>query len=125
MTLPFPSSAKGVLRPRGRPWVPVETATAAFGQGVSVSNIQLTMATAAIANRGRLLEPILVKKVTDSTGVVLTEASPKLRRRVISQRVARLMREMLVSVTEGEGTGVEAAIPGFRVAGKTATAQKI
>lgn len=125
VNLPFPGSAKGTLRPRGKPWVPVETAAAAFGQGVSVSNMQLAMATAALANRGRLLEPIIVKKITDSTGVVLSEASPKLRRRVVSPRVAKLMREMLVSVTEGEGTGVEAAVPGFKVAGKTATAQKI
>ncbi len=125
VTLPLAGGGKGVLRPRGKPWVPVETATAAFGQGVSVTNMQLTMATAALANNGRLLEPILIKKVTDSTGVVLTEASPKVRRRVVSSRVARLMREMLVSVTEGEGTGVDAAIAGFRVAGKTATAQKI
>lgn len=117
--------AAGTLRPRGRPWVPVETAAAAFGQGVSVTNIQLAMAMSAIANRGRLLEPILIKKITDSTGLVLTEATPKLRRRVLGPRTARLVSEMLASVTEGEGTGVEAAIPGFRVAGKTATAQKI
>lgn len=125
VSLPVAGAAAGVLRPRGKPWVPVETAAAAFGQGVSVTNMQLTMAAAAIANKGRLLEPILVSKITDSAGVVLSEASPKLRRRVVSPRVAKLMREMLVSVTEGEGTGVEAAIPGFQVAGKTATAQKI
>lgn len=117
--------AAGTLRPRARPWVPVETAAAAFGQGVSVTNIQLAMAMGAVANRGRLLEPILIKKITDSTGLVLTEATPKLRRRVLGPRTARLVSEMLASVTEGEGTGVEAAIPGFRVAGKTATAQKI
>jgi cell division protein FtsI (penicillin-binding protein 3) len=123
--LPLPGESGGTLRPRGRPWVPVETAAAAFGQGVSVTNVQLAMATAAIANQGRLLEPILIKKVTDTTGLALTEATPKLRRSVISPRVARLLAEMLSSVTEGEGTGVEAAIEGFRVAGKTATAQKI
>jgi cell division protein FtsI (penicillin-binding protein 3) len=112
------------LRPRARPWVPVETAAAAFGQGVSVTNVQMAMALAAIANRGRLLQPILVKRVTDSAGTVLTDATPRLRRKVISPRVARLVTEMMTSVTEGEGTGVEAAIDGFRVAGKTATAQK-
>jgi cell division protein FtsI (penicillin-binding protein 3) len=124
-SLPLPGLASGTLRPRARPWVPVETAAAAFGQGVSVSNLQMGMALAALANRGQLLEPILVKKVSDSTGAVLTEASPKLRRSVVGPRVARLVSEMLSSVTEGDGTGVEAAIPGFRVAGKTATAQKI
>ncbi len=123
--LPLAGEASGKLRPRDRPWVPVETAAAAFGQGLSVTAIQLAMALAALANQGRLLEPILVKKITDSTGVVLSEATPKLRRQVVSPRVARLMADMLASVTEGEGTGVEAAIDGFRVAGKTATAQKI
>jgi cell division protein FtsI (penicillin-binding protein 3) len=123
--LPLSGESPGTLRPRGKPWVPVETAAAAFGQGVSVSNVQLAMAIAALANRGRLLEPMLIKRITDSTGAVLSESSPKVRRQVVSPRVARLMREMLTAVTEGEGTGVEAAIPGFQVAGKTATAQKI
>jgi cell division protein FtsI (penicillin-binding protein 3) len=124
-TVPLPGAAAGTLRPRARPWVPVETAAAAFGQGVSVTNLQMALATAALANQGNLLEPILVKRVTDSAGTVLSETTPKLRRRVVSARVARLVTEMLSSVTEGEGTGIEAAIDGFRVAGKTATAQKI
>lgn len=124
-SLPLPGMAAGTLRPRGRSWVPVETAAAAFGQGISVSNLQLTVALAALANKGRLLEPVLIRRITDSTGRVLTEASPKIRRRVVSARIARLVTEMMSSVTEGEGTGVEAAIPGYRVAGKTATAQKI
>ncbi len=123
--LPLPYEAAGTLRPRARPWVPVETASAAFGQGVSVTNVQLTMALAAMANRGRLLEPILIRRVTDSSGATLMASAPKVRRRVVSARVARLVGEMMTSVTEGEGTGVEAAVPGFRVAGKTATAQKI
>ena len=123
--LPLPSEVAGTLRPRGRPWVPVETAAAGFGQGVSVTNMQLAMALAAVANKGRLLEPMLVRKVCDSTGAVLMEAAPHVRRKAIPAPVARLMAEMLTSVTEGEGTGVDAAIDGFRVAGKTATAQKI
>jgi len=123
--LPFPGEAVGVLRPRNRPWVQVETAAAAFGQGISVSSLQLAMGMAAVANNGRLLEPILVKRTTDATGAPLNDAAPRVRRDAIPAHVAKLMSEMLVSVTEGEGTGVEAAISGFRVAGKTATAQKI
>jgi cell division protein FtsI (penicillin-binding protein 3) len=123
--LPVVGEAMGVLRPRGRPWVQVETAAASFGQGISITSLQLAMAMASIANNGRLLEPILIKRVTDGTGVTLTEAASRVRRDVVPGHVARLVAEMLVAVTEGEGTGVEAAIPGFRVAGKTATAQKI
>ncbi len=123
--IPLPGESVGVLRPRGRPWVQVETASAAFGQGISVTALQLAMGIAAIANNGRLLEPVLVRRVTDGTGVTLSEASPRVRRDAVPPAVARMVGEMLESVTEGEGTGVEAAIPGFRVAGKTATAQKI
>src|SRR5262249_15373692 len=55
--VPFPGESMGVLRPLGRPWVQTETAAAAYGQGLSVTTLQLAMATAAIANNGRLLEP--------------------------------------------------------------------
>lgn len=123
--LPLPGQSAGVLRPRDRPWVQVETASASFGQGISVTTMQLALATSAIANRGRLLEPILVKRVTDSSGVLLDEPKARVRRAPVSPAVSKLLSEMLVSVTEGEGTGTEANVPGFRVAGKTATAQKI
>jgi cell division protein FtsI (penicillin-binding protein 3) len=123
--VPFPGEAMGVLRPHGHPWVQVETATAAYGQGISVTTLQLASAMSAVANNGRLLEPVFVKRVSDGTGVTLSEATPRLRRDVIPAHVAQMLSEMLVAVTEGEGTGVEAAIPGFKVAGKTSTAQKI
>jgi cell division protein FtsI (penicillin-binding protein 3) len=122
--VPIPGESSGVLRPRGRPWVQVETASAAFGQGISVTTLQLAMAAGAIANGGELMEPILVKKVETATGEVLREAVPKVRRRAIPKAAAHTVAEMLIAVTEGEGTGVEAAIDGYEVAGKTATAQK-
>jgi cell division protein FtsI (penicillin-binding protein 3) len=120
----LPGEASGTLRPRGRSWVQVETASAAFGQGISVSNLQLAMAMSAIANGGELYEPVLIKKVTTATGELVREAAPTVRRRAIPESVARTLRELLVAVTEGQGTGTEAAIDGYRVAGKTATAQK-
>ncbi len=123
--IPVPGESMGVLRPRARPWVQVETASASFGQGISVTALQLAMAMTAVANGGKLLEPILLKRVTDGTGITLTESAVNVRREAIPAHISKMMSEMLVSVTEGEGTGVEAAIPGFKVAGKTATAQKI
>jgi cell division protein FtsI (penicillin-binding protein 3) len=104
--------------------VQVETAVASFGQGISVTAMQLAMAVSAIANGGRLLEPMLIKRVTDGAGTVVREGVAHVRREAVAPNVARTLAEMMVAVTEGQGTGVEAAIPGFRVAGKTATAQK-
>ncbi|RYG86410.1 PASTA domain-containing protein, partial [bacterium] len=122
--LPLPGEAQGVLRPRARPWFDVETANASFGQGVSVTAVQLAMGFAAIANGGRLLEPVLVRKVTDAKKNVIREGATRVRREAVPPGVARMVAEMLTSVTEPGGTGTEAAVPGFRVAGKTGTAQK-
>lgn len=123
--LPLPGEASGVLRPKGRAWYDVETANASFGQGISVTTMQLAVAMGSIANGGRLLEPILIRKVTDGRGNIIRENTPRVRREVLPAHVARLMSEMLTAVVEAGGTGVEAAVPGFRVAGKTATAQKV
>ncbi len=125
--LPVPGEASGVLRPKGRPWVDAETATASFGQGISVTTLQLAMAMSALANGGKLLEPILVERVVDSRGTTIRESSPRVKREVVPAGVARTVAEMLTAVTEpGEGhTGVQASIPGFRVAGKTGTAQMV
>lgn len=122
--LNVPGETSGVLRPRDRPWVQVEIAAASFGQGISVSNLQLAMATAAIANGGTLMEPILIKRVVSSNGQVIREAVPRVRRRAVPRAVARAVGEMMVAVTEDTGTGTAASIDGFQVAGKTATAQK-
>jgi cell division protein FtsI (penicillin-binding protein 3) len=122
--LPLPGEAAGVLLPRGRPWVAVETASAAFGQGISATNLQLAMATAAISNGGRLMDPLLVHRVHTASGELVREEAPRVRRQVVSAAVARTVAEMMIAVTEGHGTGVQATIAGFSVAGKTGTAQK-
>jgi cell division protein FtsI (penicillin-binding protein 3) len=123
--VPLPGEAAGVLRPKGRPWYEVETANASFGQGISVTTLQLAMAMGAIANGGKLLEPILVKRVSDGRGEVVRESPTRVRREAVSPWVAKTLSEMLTAVTEDGGTAVEAAVPGFRVAGKTSTAQKV
>jgi cell division protein FtsI (penicillin-binding protein 3) len=122
--LPLPGEATGVLRPKARPWFEVETANASFGQGISVTTVQLAMAMAAIANGGKLLEPVLVKRIADGRGRVVKENGTHVRREVVPPGVAKMVADMLTAVTEEDGTGHEAAVPGFRVAGKTATAQK-
>jgi cell division protein FtsI (penicillin-binding protein 3) len=121
----LPGEASGVLRPKGRPWYDAETATASFGQGVSVTTLQLAMAMGALANGGKLYEPLLVERVVDSRGTVVREEAPHVRREVVPPGVARTIAEMLTAVTEPGGTAPGAAIAGFRVAGKTSTAQKV
>ncbi|HLK36277.1 MAG TPA: penicillin-binding transpeptidase domain-containing protein, partial [Polyangiaceae bacterium] len=124
-SIPLPGEASGVLRPKGRPWFDTETASASFGQGITVTTLQLALAMGAIANGGKLLDPILVKKVVDGRGETVREASAHVRREVVPSGVARTVADMLTAVTEEGGTAVEAALPGFRVAGKTSTAQKV
>ena len=123
--LPLPGEAAGVLRPKSRAWFEVETANASFGQGISVTTMQLATAMTAIANGGKVVEPILVKRITDARGNVVKEWAPHVRREAVPQSVAKTVSEMLTAVVEDGGTGVEAAMDGFRVAGKTATAQKV
>lgn len=123
--LPLPGEASGVLRPKGRPWFDVETANASFGQGISVTAVQLASAMSAIANGGTLMEPILVEKITDSRGNVTRQWPVRKKREVVPRAVAKTVAEMLTAVVEEGGTGVEAALQGYRVAGKTATAQKV
>jgi cell division protein FtsI (penicillin-binding protein 3) len=123
--IPLPGEAAGVLRPKSRPWYDPETASASFGQGITVSTLQLAMAMGAVANGGKLLEPVLVKKVTGTRGETVRESAAHVRREVVPPGIARAVGEMLTAVTEEGGTAVEAAVPGFRVAGKTSTAQKV
>ncbi|WP_077622113.1 stage V sporulation protein D [Sediminibacillus massiliensis] len=104
---------------------PVELATTAFGQGVSVTPIQQVMAVAAAVNGGYLYEPYLAEEWIDSkTNEVLKKTEPTLVRKVISNDTSKQIREALESVV-AKGTGRSAYVEGYRVGGKTGTAQKV
>jgi len=96
-------------------------ATASFGQGISVTTIQLLAATGAIANQGKLMQPYLVDKIVKSDGSVIVN-QPKFIRQVITPATAATLSAMMVSVLEN-GYGKLARVPGYWVAGKTGTAQ--
>jgi cell division protein FtsI (penicillin-binding protein 3) len=119
----LPGEVAGSLRSYQR-WYAMDAATIPFGQGMSTTSLQLAMSMSALANRGLLLEPQLVKRVVDARGRTVEEARPRVRQRVVPENVARVVTDMLVGVTSEGGTGVEAAVDGYQVAGKTGTAQK-
>jgi len=101
-------------------WSPLELATNSFGQGIAVTPLQLAVATAAVANGGALLQPYVVEKIVDAQGTV-TVTQPITVRQVISPETAKTLTDMLVDVVEHEGKIV--SIPGYRLAGKTGTAE--
>jgi cell division protein FtsI (penicillin-binding protein 3) len=119
----LPGELDGLLRP-GHSWREIELANVSFGQGLSVTPLQVVRAAAAIANGGLLVEPHLLKGTIDKGGNE-KPYEPKAPQRVIGSATARRLTEMMVEVTEKGGTAEAAAIPGFSVAGKTGTAQKI
>ena len=120
----MPGEISGLLRP-WQNWTQVDTSTVAFGQGISVTAIQLVSALSAIANDGVLMQPHIVKKFVDVNGETVREFAPTAVRRVISADTARRMTTMLTNVVgEQGGTGKNAALVNVDVAGKTGTAQK-
>ena len=98
--------------------------SASWGQTFKITPIQLVRATAALVNGGYLLEPYVVKEVLDSDGNVVTRNETTVLRQVISQETSDIMCEMYEYVVAG-GTASGAAVPGYRVGGKTGTSEKI
>ena len=101
----------------------VDLARIGFGQAVATTPIGLASAVCSVLNGGRLLKPYVVKSVTTADGVYALTNSPTLRGETVSQSTSDRMREYLYSVVE-EGGGKNAYVPGYRIGGKTGTAQK-
>ena len=121
----FPGETTGLLKNHQRCRSLIDKVTTAFGQGVSVSVLQLTMALSAIGNNGVLMQPILVKEIISPRGEKVQEFKPRPVRRVLSQDTAATMLGIMETVTQQGGTAFGASPPGFTTAGKTGTAQKI
>ena len=109
----------GIIKER-RNWSDVDLITASFGQGLSVTALQMTSALGVIANDGKLMKPYLVKKITTNDTEI--EIKPEEIRRVLSTDTAKVMKELLLSAVEG-GEAKNLIPKGYRVAGKTGTAQ--
>ncbi len=100
---------------------PINLYTNAFGQGVAVTPIQMITAAAAVANGGKLMKPYVVQRITRN-GKVIQQNEPTVVRQVIKPETAAQVRDMMVTAVE-EGIGTLGAVPGYRVAAKTGTAQ--
>lgn len=120
-TAQFPGESAGILADPTK-WNGVSLATIAFGQGVSTTVLQVAAGYNVIANDGVYIAPSLVRSTIDWEGKHESVAAPE-SRRVVSEQTATLVSEMLEGVVHNEGTGVLAAVAGYRVAGKTGTAE--
>jgi len=121
--LGLPGESRGQLREPPR-WSTLSLPTMSLGQEVSVTALQMVTAFSAVANGGTMMRPRLVKSVFDAQGRETRRFEPEAVRQVIAPQTARTLTRILISVVEA-GTGHNAAIPGYAVAGKTGTAQKL
>ena len=103
---------------------PVELASCSFGQSSKVSYLQMLTAVCAVVNGGRLMQPYVVDTITAPDGTVQQRIRPTMVRQVISEATSATMRELMEGVV-GVGTGKNAAVPGYRVGGKSGTSQKL
>lgn len=118
----LPGEVKGVLH--ALPWGEHQMATISFGQGMTATALQVANAYAVLASDGKLRKPFIVEKITNlETGDVEVN-EPEVIRKVMTAKQAEAVRMMLTAVTQPEGTGRLARVPGYQVAGKTGTAQR-
>jgi cell division protein FtsI (penicillin-binding protein 3) len=121
--LHFPGESRGILDPPSK-WSASQQYTVPFGQGLSVNSLQVATVYAAIANGGVRIAPTLVKAFVQPDGSVKSAAAPT-QIRVVSEPAAKQVQSMLEAVTTDQGTAPAARIDGYRVAGKTGTAQRV
>ncbi|UCG38630.1 MAG: PASTA domain-containing protein [bacterium] len=119
----LPGEGRGILRDESS-WTQVDLANISFGQGLGVTPLQMVTAINAVATGGDLLKPYIVDRITSPTGEVILQNRPGILRRVVSGDTARKVARMMETVTEPGGSGMNASISGYKVAGKTGTAQK-
>jgi len=118
----FPGESSGLLRD-SRSWSQVAVGTISFGQGIAVTPVQMVSAMSAIANGGHMIKPHLVSEIIVSDGTRRNISLDK-DDRVISKETALTVTRFMGEVVSPEGTGKKAMVEGYKVAGKTGTAQK-
>ena len=119
----LPGETPGYLSNYKR-WRPIDVGNIAFGQGLSVTAMQVLRAVCAIANGGTLVKPYIAKSLIDASGNIIRDLTPEKGRSVISRNTAIAVGEMMHMVVLEGGTGTNAALNHYKVCGKTGTAQK-
>jgi len=120
----LPGEINGLIRPP-QSWSKISITRIPMGHEIGVTPLQMTVAMATIANGGKLMTPRIVKSITTSDGKTVSALSPAMLRQVISPETAREIGNALRGVVSDRGTAAAAAVPGFTIAGKTGTAQKV
>ncbi len=120
----LPGEISGLIRPP-QAWSKISITRIPMGHEIGVTPLQMTTAMAAIANGGKLMTPRIVKSVTTADGKTVSTLSPIVLRQVISPQTARQIGNALRGVVSDRGTAAAAAVPGFVIAGKTGTAQRV
>jgi len=118
-----PGETQGILIPYKK-WSAIDVGAISFGQGISASPLQIISAVSAIANDGLLMKPYIVQAIMDQKGITVSRFDPIPVRQAVSSTTAGKLKDILMSVTEKDGTGFNAALEGYTVCGKTGTAQK-
>jgi len=119
----FPMEEKGIVKDPTK-WSRISIAAIPIGQEIAVTALQMITSIAVIANDGYLVQPHLVRHISDNSGNIVKEFNYPVKYRVISQKISKNVREIMQAVVE-TGTGKRARIKGYVVCGKTGTAQKI
>ena len=119
----LPGEATGYLAPLSK-WSKIMESNVSFGQGISITPLQLARAYAAIANGGFLVTPRIVKSIQTFEGDFLRELPIGAKRRVMEKKTADTLATLLEGVVSEDGTAIKASVPGFQIIGKTGTAQK-
>ncbi len=120
----LPGEISGLVHPPAR-WDKLTITRMPMGHSIAVTPLQMVMAMGAVANGGKLMAPHIVKAISDSEGNVIREFPPTVVREVVTPETAALLNESLAEVVTPTGTAILAKVDGFRVAGKTGTAQKV
>ncbi len=120
----LPGEASGQMLHWSR-WYPIAVATHAYGHGFSVTALQMLCAISCLGNHGNLMRPYVVAETLDASGRVITRNYPQIRGRIVSEKTAQTVVDMMKLVTQQGGTARRAALDGFEIAGKTGTAYKV